>query len=46
VIRDVLGPTRSNWERPYEYEVAWDTFLACWGAQGRDGLAVGPPEPA
>lgn len=41
VIRDVLGPTSSNWERPYEYEVWWDQFLACWAAQGDDGLAVG-----
>lgn len=43
VIRDVLGPTSSNWNRPYEYEVAWDTFLKAWGAQGFDGLAVAPP---
>ncbi|MEA2586295.1 MAG: hypothetical protein QOF33_4380 [Thermomicrobiales bacterium] len=46
VIRDVLGPTDTNWERPYEYEVDWDTFLRCWGAQGSDGLAVGPHDPA
>ena len=38
VIRDVLGPTSSNWERPYEYEVDWPTFLAAWGAQEFDGL--------
>ena len=44
VIRDVLGPTSSNWQRPYEYEVDWDTFLAAWGAQAFDGLAVAPPE--
>lgn len=44
VIRDVLGPTSSNWQRPYEYEVAWDTFLAAWGAQEFDGLAVAPPQ--
>ena len=43
VIRDVLGPTSSNWERPYEYEVDWPTFLAAWGAQEFDGLAVWPP---
>jgi len=42
VIRDVLGPTSTNWERPYEYEVPWDTFLASWGAQEYDGLAVAP----
>ena len=40
VIRDVLGPTSTNWERPYEYEVPWDTFLAVWEAQAFDGLAV------
>jgi hypothetical protein len=44
VIRDVLGPTSSNWERPFEYEVDWETFLRCWGAQGSDGLAVGPAD--
>ncbi len=44
VIRDVLGPTSSNWQRPYEYEVGWDTFLKAWGAQGFDGLAVAPPQ--
>jgi hypothetical protein len=43
VIRDVLGPTSSNWRRPYEYEVDWDTFLAAWAAQEFDGLAVSPP---
>jgi len=41
LIRDVLGPTSTNYERPYEYEVPWDQFLACWAAQGSDGLAVG-----
>jgi Peptidase_C39 like family len=43
VIRDVLGPTSTNWQRPYEYEVDWPTFLAAWGAQEFDGLAVWPP---
>jgi hypothetical protein len=43
VIRDVLGPTSSNWQRPYEYEVDWATFLSSWGAQGYDGLAVERP---
>jgi hypothetical protein len=41
VIRDVLGPTDTNWQRPYEFEVPWETFLRCWAAQGSDGLAVG-----
>ena len=43
VIRDVLGPTSSNWQRPYEYEVGWDRFLEVWAAQSFDGLAVEPP---
>lgn len=42
LIRDVLGPTSSNWNRVYEYEVDWDTFLRAWGSHGFDGLAVGP----
>jgi hypothetical protein len=46
VIRDVLGPTDTNWERPYECEVPWETFLRCWAAQGNDGLAVGTYEDA
>ena len=41
VMRDVLGPTNTNWTRQYEYEIPWDLFLKCWGAQGYDGLAVG-----
>jgi hypothetical protein len=44
VIRDVLGPTSSNSQRPYEYEVDWDIFLKAWGAQEFDGLAVAPPQ--
>ena len=43
VIRDVLGPTSTNLSRPYEYEVDWSTFMASWGAQSFDGLAVAPP---
>ncbi len=45
VIRDVLGPTSTNRQRPYEYEVDWPTFMAAWGAQSFDGLAVAPPTP-
>jgi hypothetical protein len=46
VIRDVLGPTSTNRQRPYEYEVGWDTFMAAWGAQSFDGLAVAPRPPS
>src|SRR5207253_5910300 len=31
VIRDVLGPTSTNRQRLYEYEVPWPKFLAAWG---------------
>ncbi len=41
VIRDVLGPTNTNWNRVYEYEVTWPVFMKAWGAQSYDGLAVG-----
>ena len=40
-LAPVLGPTSTNWERPYEYEVPWEQFLACWWAQGNDGQAIG-----
>lgn len=40
VIRDVLGPTNTNWERPTEYDVAWETFLPVFEAQGSDGVGV------
>ena len=46
LIRDVLGPTDTNWGRPFEYEVPWPPFLAVWEAQGYDGLAVFPPDAA
>ncbi|HEX6287981.1 MAG TPA: C39 family peptidase [Herpetosiphonaceae bacterium] len=42
-IRDVLGPTSSNRQRPTEYHVPWSTFLAAWGAQAYDGLALARP---
>jgi uncharacterized protein YvpB len=41
VIRDVLGPTSSGPNRPLQYEVTWETFMAAWGAQNYDALAVG-----
>jgi hypothetical protein len=42
LIRDVLGPTKTNWNRPYEYLVPWAKFLAAWKQQSYDGLAVAP----
>lgn len=43
VIRDVLGPTSSGRNRPLQYEVRWETFMAAWGAQDYDALAVARP---
>ncbi len=44
VVRDVLGPTNTNWYRKYEYFVDWEKFLAIWAQQSNDGLAVAPPQ--
>lgn len=44
LIRDVLGPTNTNWEREYEYVVPWEKFLFAWGQQQNDGLAVVGPK--
>jgi len=43
VVRDVLGPTATNWHRRYEYVVPWARFLAAWGQQGFYGLVVATP---
>lgn len=43
VIRDVLGPTSTGRNRPLEYEVRWESFMAAWGAQDYDGLAIARP---
>ena len=46
VIRDPLGPTSTNGNRPYQYRVRWERFLDVFAAQGNDGLAVMAPEGA
>jgi hypothetical protein len=43
VVRDVLGPTNTNWDRQYEYNVPWDSFLSIFASQGNDGVGVLPP---
>lgn len=43
VIRDPLGPTSTGRNRPYGYDVPWAKFMAAWGAQQYDGLAVASP---
>jgi len=40
-ISDVLGPTSTNENRQYEYDVPWPKFMAAWDQQQDDGLAVG-----
>lgn len=40
VVRDVLGPTNTKWDRQYEYEVPWAAFIASMVAHEWDGLAV------
>jgi len=40
VIRDVLGPTDTNWARTQEYDIPWETFLSVFKAQGSDGVGV------
>ncbi|MGI8483211.1 MAG: hypothetical protein ACR2OU_02980 [Thermomicrobiales bacterium] len=42
IIRDPLGPTSTNEQRPYQYRVTWKRFLEVFAAQGNDGIAVGP----
>ena len=44
LIRDVLGPTDTNWNRQFEYEVPWDVFWSSAKAHDIDGLTVVPPE--
>lgn len=44
VIRDVLGPTNTNWERSDEYDVPWATYLDVFEAQGSDGVGVFPAD--
>lgn len=46
VIRDLLGPTNTNWNRQAEYEVPWDIFVASAESHEWDGRAVFPPPPA
>lgn len=42
IIRDPLGPTSTNWERPWQWKTSWTRFLEVLAAQGNDAIAVGP----
>ncbi len=47
IIRDPLGPTTTNWERPWQWKTTWTRFLEVLAAQGNDAIAIGPnPVPA
>lgn len=46
IIRDPLGPTSTNEQRPYQYRVTWERHLQVFAAQGNDGIAVGPGKTA
>jgi hypothetical protein len=46
IIKDPLGPTTSNLDRPYSYEIPWERFLRVWSSQQNDGLAIFPPKMA
>ena len=42
IIRDPLGPTTTNYERPWQYRVSWERFLEVIAAQGNDAIAIAP----
>jgi len=42
IVRDPLGPTTTNYNRPWQYRVSWDRFLEVIAAQGNDAIAIAP----
>jgi hypothetical protein len=42
IVRDPLGPTSTNWERPWQWRVGWERFLEVIAAQGNDAIAIAP----
>jgi len=42
IIRDPLGPTTTNYERPWQYRVSWERYLEVIAAQGNDAIAIAP----
>lgn len=42
IIRDPLGPTSTNVQRPWQWRVSWTRFLEVIAAQGNDAIAVAP----
>lgn len=46
IIRDPLGPTSTNEQRPWQWTCTWERFLEVLAAQGNDAIAIGPQAPA
>lgn len=46
IIRDPLGPTSTNLERPWQWKTTWARFLEVIAAQGNDAMAIGPQRSA
>jgi hypothetical protein len=42
IVRDPLGPTSTNLERPWQWRVSWTRFLEVIAAQGNDAIAIAP----
>lgn len=42
IIRDPLGPTTTNWERPWQWSVRWERFMEVLAAQDNDAIAISP----
>ena len=42
IIRDPLGPTSTNLQRPWQWKTTWTRFIEVLAAQGNDAIAVGP----
>ncbi|MGI8963549.1 MAG: C39 family peptidase [Thermomicrobiales bacterium] len=42
IVRDPLGPTTTNYTRPWQYRVSWERYLQVSAGQDYDAIAVGP----
>lgn len=42
IVRDPLGPTTTNYTRPWQWRTSWDRFIEVLGSQGNDAIAIAP----
>lgn len=42
IIRDPLGPTTTNYERPWQWRTSWERFIEVLASQGNDAIAIAP----